>query len=104
MIILILILECASDSYGQDCNETCGHCKYDHVCNKQNGVCPAGCTSGYYGGKCDTACGNCKAGTVCGEGDGVCPDGCSAGYEGDLCDLGIHISTALIVQYYILFF
>ena len=88
MLYFMVMSECPDGSFGLDCARTCGNCKDNGICNKQDGVCPAGCTPGYYKGKCVLACGHCKAGSFCDDVSGVCPDGCSAGFEGTLCNQG----------------
>lgn len=36
-----------NNSYGPECNETCGSCLIGFVCNTSNGICNQGCSPGY---------------------------------------------------------
>ena len=45
--LLYLLLECVDGRYGPTCDEDCGHCYSNAVCDKSNGSCPNGCSAGY---------------------------------------------------------
>ncbi|KAL4217937.1 hypothetical protein ACF0H5_022676 [Mactra antiquata] len=51
--------DCDAGSYGNKCNNRCGHCDGDHSCNQQTGVCNHGCLNGFQGDMCTL---NCKDG------------------------------------------
>lgn len=58
----IFNIECDRGSYGANCNETCGHCRYENPCFNVNGTCVNGCDAGYTGHLCKTreyTCTNC---------------------------------------------
>lgn len=59
LLHFIYITECADETYGQGCNETCGQCS-GKPCNKTNGTCHGGCQIGYDYRKDST----CKTGMV----------------------------------------
>ena len=42
----IISTECVDSKYGPDCGSTCGKCKNNAPCDKENGRCP-NCISGY---------------------------------------------------------
>lgn len=44
---------CADHFYGKECNNMCGHCKDNSVCDKGTGSCPNGCQAQWTGAKCD---------------------------------------------------
>ena len=49
----VLSTECSPGSYGQDCIETCGHCKQKAPCEHDTGHCPsAACDDGFAGQLC----------------------------------------------------
>ena len=43
---------CDNGTYGQDCNNTCGFCRDQEVCDHSNGTCFNGCDAGYAGESC----------------------------------------------------
>ena len=45
---------CSNRTFGQDCNNICGHCLYNEVCHHVNGTCLRGCNPGYLGDLCAT--------------------------------------------------
>ena len=46
---------CADNSWGIQCNQTCGRCATYHPCNKETGACLGGmCLDGWTGVNCDT--------------------------------------------------
>ena len=45
-------LECYNNTYGQDCAETCGHCRDSKPCHHINGSCVNGCAPGFKGSQC----------------------------------------------------
>lgn len=48
------ISACDKGFYGEDCNETCGHCHGANQCHHINGTCLTGCAAGYQEDKCKT--------------------------------------------------
>ncbi|KAK7484154.1 hypothetical protein BaRGS_00024643, partial [Batillaria attramentaria] len=66
---------CDDDGYGQNCAESCGHCKWNQPCDKVTGQCSAGCAPGYVGDTCKTACPDGQYGQNCMEYCGQCADG-----------------------------
>lgn len=44
---------CDRGLYGNDCNETCGHCIDIDECFHINGTCLTGCAAGYLGDLCN---------------------------------------------------
>ena len=87
-------LECADNTYGRRCQQTCGNCSNGEQCHHVNGTCPSGCDAGAYGVKCKESCGNCSNGEPCNDVDGTCPHGCDAGVYGKKCDIGRTISLS----------
>ncbi|KAL4235661.1 Protein tyrosine phosphatase [Mactra antiquata] len=87
---------CMSDTYGINCNSTCGHCS-DPIssCNRITGYCKVcqpgwigercdrGCDPGHYGQDCKMTCGNCLG--TCDTQTGVCSLGCKPGWVGSKC-------------------
>ena len=47
-----LTTACENGTYGQDCNNTCGHCLEEGYCEHTNGTCFSGCLPGYLGDLC----------------------------------------------------
>lgn len=45
-------LECDAGTYGERCNETCGNCLDNAICNHVDGNCSTGCAAGYQGILC----------------------------------------------------
>ena len=43
---------CDNNSYGIECEFTCGQCRNGEQCNHVDGRCPNGCVSGMSGDKC----------------------------------------------------
>lgn len=43
---------CDRGSYGTDCNQNCGRCRYVDDCFHVNGTCFSGCDVGYDGNLC----------------------------------------------------
>ena len=52
LCFIMLLIDCIDNRYGKTCNEKCGHCNNNDVCEKSNGSCPSGCFAGYQGTKC----------------------------------------------------
>ena len=50
----IVLVGCSNMTFGQDCNNTCGHCLNNDVCHHVNGTCLRGCNPGYHGDLCAT--------------------------------------------------
>ena len=50
--LTILITECESGRYGQNCGTRCGHCKNGSSCDRLIGTCPDGCDPGWTGLLC----------------------------------------------------
>ena len=48
-------LGCDNGTYGNDCNNTCGHCINDESCFHTNGSCLNGCDPGFTGNICQTS-------------------------------------------------
>ena len=46
--------ECDGNTYGPECNISCGNCFNGEQCDHVTGVCENGCDAGVYGYKCDT--------------------------------------------------
>ena len=47
-------IACENGTFGIDCNQTCGKCLENSVCNRVNGTCGRGCDAGYIGDLCKT--------------------------------------------------
>lgn len=52
--VLLLISECKSNTYGANCNMTCGNCLKKEQCNHISGNCRNGCDRGFQKPKCNT--------------------------------------------------
>lgn len=48
----VIFLACHGGRYGQGCNNICGHCINQTVCNHIDGTCLSGCDPGYQGILC----------------------------------------------------
>lgn len=48
---MFLFSEC-NGTYGNNCNETCGHCRDKTTCDHVYGSCATGCSPGYSGTHC----------------------------------------------------
>lgn len=48
-------LGCDNGTYGNDCNNTCGHCINDESCFHTKGSCLNGCDPGFTGNICQTS-------------------------------------------------
>ena len=44
--------ECQNGLFGHSCEQRCGMCKDNYICDKKTGVCPNGCADGYHGDQC----------------------------------------------------
>ncbi|XP_041357738.1 uncharacterized protein LOC121374699 [Gigantopelta aegis] len=95
-----VVVECPNDTYGMQCEFSCGHCVRSSVCDRESGICSEGCSSGWngllcniacdngtYGQDCHSKCGHCLNGLVCNRESGFCPNGCEQDWGGDRCDL-----------------
>lgn len=51
--LLDLFTECSAGYYGENCNQTCGHCLVNTTCDPNNGTCSTGCSEGYKEGLCN---------------------------------------------------
>ena len=51
---MIDCIACADGTYGLECNEVCGHCKFKTNCHYTNGTCLSGCDPGFLGDLCKT--------------------------------------------------
>ena len=49
-----LHIACENGTFGIDCNQTCGKCLENSICNRVNGICWTGCDAGYTGNFCKT--------------------------------------------------
>nr|XP_034322663.1 matrilin-2 [Crassostrea gigas] len=89
---------CEKGSFGENCNETCGHCRDIKNCSNINGTCLTGCDAGYqgdlckaqcdrgsFGFDCNDTCGHCREINQCFYTNGTCLTRCIAGFQGDLC-------------------
>ena len=45
-------LECDPGTFGEHCNESCGHCLNNASCNHVDGMCLTGCAAGYQRNLC----------------------------------------------------
>lgn len=45
---------CDKGSFGDNCSETCGHCRDKDKCSNINGKCLTGCDAGHQGDLCKT--------------------------------------------------
>lgn len=54
MLGFSLQLVCENETYGQECNYTCGQCRDNKNCYHTNGTCLSGCDPGYFGDLCKT--------------------------------------------------
>ena len=52
LYIVFFLVGCSNMTFGQDCNNTCGHCLNNDVCHHVNGTCLRGCNPGYHGDLC----------------------------------------------------
>ena len=55
--LIIDCIACAGGTYGLECNEVCGHCKFKTYCHNTNGTCLGGCEPGFL----DDLCKTCKS-------------------------------------------
>ena len=99
---------CPANSYGQYCQEMCGHCKDNEECDKMDGsceVCEMGwkpprcdepCPNNTYGYGCQYQCGKCKDNSQCDLNTGACVGQCELWYanEDPLCDTFIPMVNA----------
>lgn len=53
-ISYLISAECAKESYGIECNETCGHCRAENQCSHINLTCLNECEVGFKGVVCKT--------------------------------------------------
>lgn len=53
-VFLLIIPECDRGTYGNVCNEPCGHCRDINQCSNFNGTCLNGCDAGFKGDLCKT--------------------------------------------------
>nr|XP_034334886.1 multiple epidermal growth factor-like domains protein 10 [Crassostrea gigas] len=101
-------LACDIGRYGDQCSETCGHCRDVTQCSHINGTCLTGCKPGYQGKLCKPLCnfksntsktecvlclGNCKDDSPCTNLTGVCANGCKNYWTGEFCQdctVGFH--------------
>ncbi|XP_071117591.1 receptor-type tyrosine-protein phosphatase epsilon-like isoform X2 [Haliotis cracherodii] len=94
----VQVWKCPNETYGFNCNKTCGHCANNNSCHHVTGICPDGCQAGWkldlcqkecpngtYGFNCNKTCGHCAKNDTCHHVNGSCPDGCQAGWKLDLC-------------------
>ena len=97
----LFLIECRDQTYGAECKEQCGNCKYMEHCHHVDGICPSGCESGVYGRTCKQPCGNCSNGHLCNEVDGSCQFGCDVGVYGKTCSIGntTYLSKRYIQSY-----
>uniref|UniRef100_K1Q3Y1 Multiple epidermal growth factor-like domains 10 n=1 Tax=Magallana gigas TaxID=29159 RepID=K1Q3Y1_MAGGI len=94
---------CDTDSFGDNCTKTCGHCRDVNQCSNINGTCMTGCDVGYHGGLCKTPCPYGFFGQDCADRcndtcdgcnrfNGSCDIGCNPGWQGyecqNACDTG----------------
>ncbi|XP_046542692.1 scavenger receptor class F member 1-like [Haliotis rubra] len=90
-------LPCDGGTYGDNCTDVCGHCRFGLACDSDSGECPHGCQTGWTGSLCAEECGNNTYGpecTPCGRcrercevDTGRCPNSiCQPGWVGDRCD------------------
>ncbi|XP_062613211.1 multiple epidermal growth factor-like domains protein 11 [Saccostrea cucullata] len=90
--------ECKAGKYGEDCNNTCGHCARNDTCDNINGSCPGSCDAGYrgknclnacpfgkFGNDCNEKCGYCANNKTCHHISGSCNGSCEPGYYGEKC-------------------
>ncbi|XP_046584857.1 low-density lipoprotein receptor-related protein 4-like [Haliotis rubra] len=100
-IYVTKLSRCSSHTYGESCEEQCGHCKDGVACNRTTGLCTEGCQANYYGitgsrgynfSMCNRSCGHCKADS-CHYLSGECPYGCKTGWSGPKCDTEIIVTT-----------
>ena len=48
------LIDCIIGHYGDDCHQTCGHCKNGTNCDSTSGKCPEGCEEYWNGSHCDS--------------------------------------------------
>nr|XP_022308872.1 uncharacterized protein LOC111114722 isoform X2 [Crassostrea virginica] len=90
--------ECTNGTYGNGCQQRCGHCKDLKQCHHVNGTCLDGCgpgyegefcsldcSKGYFGAECKEQCGHCINLSQCHHIDGKCLGDCEAGFKGEYC-------------------
>ena len=53
-ISTFLSIACDKGSFGDNCSETCGHCRDVDKCSNINGTCLTGCEAGFQGELCKT--------------------------------------------------
>nr|XP_022308379.1 uncharacterized protein LOC111114378 [Crassostrea virginica] len=51
--LVVILPVCTPHYYGSDCNNTCGQCEGDDVCDNVTGHCPRGCKVHWNGTRCD---------------------------------------------------
>ncbi|XP_053398638.1 uncharacterized protein LOC123556443 isoform X2 [Mercenaria mercenaria] len=91
-------IECSDKTWGPYCNQTCGHCKNNHLCSVSNGNCPDSCKPGFipplclyecndgnFGQDCNFKCGQCQHDAACNKENGRCVSGCKPGYKLPFC-------------------
>lgn len=47
-----LFPECVAGRFGSNCDQKCGMCMSNAVCDYRSGTCPQGCAEGWAGAKC----------------------------------------------------
>lgn len=78
--------------YGILCENRCGRCAGNGICDLLSGEC-RGCLPGNFGSKCKMNCpSTCGGDGSCSQFTAVCENGCQPGFTGMICD---HIITPL---------
>lgn len=52
LFIYFSSLECLPGNFGQQCNNSCGHCFNQSACHHVTGICAKGCEPGYQSSNC----------------------------------------------------
>ena len=52
--LIIIYIGCEDGSYGTNCQDRCGQCKTNVVCDRYNGTCHDGCQIWWTDTKCNT--------------------------------------------------
>ena len=52
--LIIIYIGCEDGSYGTNCQDQCGQCKTNTICDRYNGTCHDGCQIWWTDTKCNT--------------------------------------------------
>nr|XP_022311328.1 protein draper-like isoform X2 [Crassostrea virginica] len=97
----VQVVGCETGRYGENCSNTCDHCKNKDHCNITSGSCDihgcanqnmipplcSHCLSGLYGTNCSRHCSQLCKEKRCDISLGTCLSGCEIGYTGTFCNI-----------------